>query len=76
MAYYLRRRNNDAAPMLVELTAAEYRAERFKASVTGWPVFQRQSPEQARSWVREGGFHETGLYVNGEGQVRYARSAA
>jgi len=30
--------------------------------------------DTARRWVKDGGLHETGLYVDHEGRVRYAES--
>lgn len=35
--------------------------------------YDRVSPQYARSWVRNGGHHETPLWVDWEGKVRYAR---
>lgn len=57
---------------LVEMTADEFREAEAEQNDTGRYV-TRWSAERARKWVKEGGHHGTPLYINGDGQVRYAR---
>ena len=37
------------------------------------PVYRRATKEQAHTFVRQGGIHETGLWVNADNRICYAR---
>ena len=43
------------------------------AAANAWneDIHCRVTAEYARQWVREGKLHETGLYINDDGKVRY-----
>lgn len=63
---------------LIEMTPAEYR--KAVATEHSAPLdaenrvtHQQVTPNQARQWVKNGGHHETGLWVD-DGKVRYARA--
>jgi hypothetical protein len=60
-------------------TLAETSSQEFKkaeaTNVDGaYPYYLQLDPQQARRWVKDGGHHETPLYVDFDGRVRYARS--
>lgn len=72
--YAIRTRSEGAEGMLCELTAQELRDEIAKAGgPSGWPRYQRVNGSQAHKWVRNGGYHETGLYIADNGRIRYAQ---
>lgn len=52
---------------LVELTPSER-----KAIDSAMPYYEPTTAERARQWVKEGGHHATGLFINYDGKVRYA----
>lgn len=68
MTYYLRTFVGSRNPVLVESTQRQ--TEQADISRVG---YDRVSPEYAHRWVKNGGVHETGLWVD-NGKVRYARS--
>ena len=72
--YFFRYRNRSQYPYatLVEMTPAEHRDEKAKATPDGWE-YEPTTAQQAHKWVKEGGHHETALYINEEGRIRYAR---
>jgi hypothetical protein len=58
---------------LCEFTPAELRDEIAKSGgPDGWPRYERISGQRAHKWVKEGGHHETALYIDHNGRVRYA----
>ena len=61
--------------MLVELTAAEAREYVHASPASDEPDYQHCSADYARSWVKRDLPHETALWVNCDGQVRYARDS-
>jgi hypothetical protein len=73
--YALRYRDNDmrAPATLIELTRAQVKLfdgnDTFSDDV--W-CYQYQSFQQAHQWVRDGGHHETPLYID-HGRILYAR---
>jgi hypothetical protein len=68
MTYYLRTLVGSRYSTLVESTQRQ--TEQADISKVG---YDRVSPEYAHRWVKSGGHHETGLWVD-NGKVRYARS--
>lgn len=71
--YFIRFRNEVTLHgVLVEMTAQEHRDEEAKAAPTGWPKYYRVPAEKAHRWVKDGSHHETGLYLDDRGRVRYA----
>jgi hypothetical protein len=68
MTYYLRSYPGGYGYTLVESTQRQ--VEQADISKVG---YDRVSPEYAHKWVKNGGHHETGLWVD-NGKVRYARS--
>lgn len=72
--YFFRYRNAEYNyPALVELTPEEHRAEVVKAGIGGWPRYERATAQRAHKWVKDGGHHETALYINHDGKIRYAK---
>ncbi|THK33455.1 hypothetical protein EHS39_36205, partial [Ensifer sp. MPMI2T] len=62
---------------LIEMTPTEYREtidEEARASVEQVKRVrhQRITADEARRYVKAGGHHETGLWVDADGKVRYA----
>jgi hypothetical protein len=70
MTYYLRSLVGSRYSTLVEST--QRRVEQCDISKVG---YDRVSPEYARRWVKNGNTHETPLWVDWDGKVRYARDA-
>ncbi len=72
--YFFRYRNreHDSHPTLVEMTAQEARDELAKAEGTGWE-YRPLHATQAHDWVRNGGHHETYLFIDSDGRIRSAK---
>lgn len=73
--YVLRQTMHHTA--LIEMTPTEYREtvnEEARASVEPAKRVQhrRVTADEARRYVKAGGHHETGLWVDADGKVRYA----
>lgn len=65
---------------LTEMTPAEFKEAlesdlKTKLDPENRVIHERTTPEQARKWVRTGGHHETPLWVDMDGKVRYARGS-
>lgn len=71
--YFFRYRNRatDPYPTLVEMSPQEARDELAKAKGTSM-TYKPVSASEARKWVKDGGHHETGLYTDCDGRIRYA----
>lgn len=54
---------------LTEVTAREY----LRAQEVDRNAYRRVDAEFARRYVKNGGHHETALWVDTDGKVRYAR---
>jgi hypothetical protein len=72
--YAIRYHNDEDRGMLVQMPAKELNKFLFSLEKT-YPRFTWISAESARRWVKEGYPHETPLYVNDEGKVRYAKDS-
>lgn len=72
--YFFRYRNRAQYPhaTLVEMTPAEYRDEKAKSAPDGWE-YERTTAQEAHRWVKGGGHHETALYTDENGRIRYAK---
>lgn len=68
MAYFLRTYTRWPDRTLVEMT--QRATEQANLNLVG---YDRVDPAFARKWVKEGNHHETPLYVDWDGKVRYAR---
>lgn len=65
-----------ANTVLCEMTAAELRAARAEPEAQGEAPSVAYRPcgaDSARAWVDSGRIHETGLYRDYDGRIRYAR---
>jgi hypothetical protein len=71
MTYYLRHYPGSHYQTLVE--ASQRHVEQADLSRVG---YHRVDPTYARQWVKNGGHHETPLWVDYDGKVRYARDAS
>lgn len=69
MTYYLRRYTG-MYPNTTLVEATQRWTEQADINRVG---YDRIDPVYARKWVKEGGHHETPLYVDWDGKVRYAR---
>ena len=70
MTYYLRSYPGQRGAGFTLVESTQRQTEQCDISKVG---YDRVSPEYARQWVKNGGHHETGLWVD-NGKVRYARS--
>jgi hypothetical protein len=71
MTYYLRS-HPGPYPHTTLVESTQRQTEQADISRVG---YDRVSPEYARQWVKDGGHHETPLWVDYDGKVRYARDA-
>lgn len=67
MKYALHYNKASKRTTLVEATAKEVAAD---------PALSPLSAPEAHRWVKDGCFHETGLWVDDLGRVRYAKATA
>jgi hypothetical protein len=83
MAYYIRHETWTSKmdgtvyhkQTLVELTAAEARACVHASPAADEADYRRVGADYARAWVKADRHHETALYVDWNGAVRYARDS-
>ena len=71
MTYYLRSYTGKY-PHTTLVVSTQRQTEQADISKVG---YDRVDPEYARHWVKNGGHHETPLYVDYDGKVRYARDS-
>ncbi len=74
MAYALRYNHKEDRGVLVQVPMVELNKKLFQLDPT-YPMFTHMSAESARQWVKEGYIHETPLYVDDQGKVRYAKDS-
>lgn len=74
--YVMRVHKEDYTSQLFEMSKAELREalEADKQPDTRWR-HRRVWAQEAHAWVKSGGLHSTGLWVDSDRRIRYAKSA-